>query len=242
MIQIGFKSDKGIRRLNNEDACFIMPKEKVFIIADGVGGGAAGEIASRTAVSMIAEYVQQNPPVSVTDVSTLKAHFMPCIEDTNNRIFELAEKYIENAGMATTAVICCINGKKAYFVNIGDSRAYVFRQGRLKQITEDHTYVNDLVKTGVISEKDAATHAKKNMITKALGADILCEPDFFQAGVEIGDVVLLCTDGLYGEVSEEIIADIISQGKSMTETCALLVNKANQHGGRDNITVICVKI
>lgn len=242
MIQVGFKSDKGIRRVNNEDAFFIMPKEKVFIIADGVGGGAAGEIASRTAVSMIAEYVQQDPPVGVTDVSTLKSHFMPCIDKVNGRIFELAEKYIENAGMATTAVICCINGKKAYFVNIGDSRAYIFRQGKLKQITEDHTYVNDLVKTGVISEKDAATHAKKNMITKALGADNSCEPDFFQAGVELGDVVLLCTDGLYGEVDENTIADLISQGRTMTETCAQLVNKANQHGGRDNITVICVRI
>ncbi len=242
MIQVGFKSDKGIRRVNNEDAFFIMPKEKVFIIADGVGGGAAGEIASRTAVSMIAEYVQQDPPVGVTDVATLKAYFMPCIDKVNGRIFELAEKYVENAGMATTAVVCFINGKKAYFVNIGDSRAYILRQGKLKQITEDHTYVNDLVKTGVISEKDAATHAKKNMITKALGADNSCEPDFFQAGVELGDVVLLCTDGLYGEVDEITIADLISQGRTMTETCAQLVNKANQHGGRDNITVICVRI
>jgi protein phosphatase len=242
MIQVGFKSDKGLKRGNNEDACFVMPKEGVFIIADGVGGGASGEIASRTTVSMIAEYVRSNPPLGITDVATAKAYFLPCLQEINDKIFEMAEKYVENQGMATTVVIGHVNGKRGYFANIGDSRAYVFRKGRLRQITEDHSYVNDLVRTGVISEEDAQTHAKKNMITKALGGDPVCEPDFYQANLENGDVILLCTDGLYGEVEEEAMISIMSSGESMTQVCHELVKKANQRGGHDNITVICIKV
>ncbi len=241
-MQVGFKSDKGLRRGNNEDACFVMPKEGVFIIADGVGGGASGEIASRTTVSMIAEYVRNNPPLGITDVATAKAYFLPCLQEINGRIFQLAEKYIENQGMATTVVVGHVNGKRGYFANIGDSRAYIFRKGKLRQVTEDHSYVNDLVRTGVITEEDAQTHAKKNMITKALGGDVVCEPDFYQANIETGDVILLCTDGLYGEVEEEAMISILSSGESMTQICQDLVKKANQRGGHDNITVICIKV
>jgi serine/threonine protein phosphatase PrpC len=174
MKQVGFKSDKGLRRSNNEDACFIMPKEEVFILADGVGGGASGEIASRTTVSMIAENVRSSPPKAISDVATAKAYFLPYIQEVNSKLFAMARKHIENLGMATTLVVCHINNKRAYFVNIGDSRAYIFRKEKLKQITEDHSYVNDLVKTGVITEKDAQTHEKKNMITRALGGDEIC--------------------------------------------------------------------
>lgn len=242
MKQVGFKSDKGLKRNNNEDACFIMPKEEVFILADGVGGGASGEIASRTTVSMVAEYVRSNPPKGITDVATVKAYFLPCIQDVNQRLFSMAEKHVENLGMATTLVLCHINGRKAYFVNIGDSRAYIFRKEKLKQITEDHSYVNDLIKTGVITEKDAQNHEKKNMITKALGGDEICEPDFYQVNIEKDDIVLLCTDGLYSEVEEEVIVKILSEDASMPDISSELVKKANQRGGRDNITVICVKV
>lgn len=242
MKQVGFKSDKGLKRNNNEDACFIMPKEEVFILADGVGGGASGEIASRTTVSMIAEYVRNSPPNGITDVATAKAYLLPCIQEVNRQLFSMARKHVENLGMATTLVVCHLSGKRAYFANIGDSRAYIFRKEKLKQITEDHSYVNDLLKTGMITEKDALNHEKKNMITKALGGDEICEPDFYQVNIEKDDVILLCTDGLYSEVEQEIIVKIISEGDSMTEAASELVKKANQRGGRDNITVICVKV
>ncbi len=242
MKQVGFKSDKGLKRRNNEDACFIMPKEEVFILADGVGGGASGEIASRTTVSMIAEYVRNNPPKGISDVGAAEKYFLPYIQEVNSKLFAMAKKHIENFGMATTLVVCHINGKRAYFANIGDSRAYILRKGKLKQITEDHSYVNDLVKTGVITEKDAQTHENKNMITKALGGDEICEPDFYQANIEKDDVILLCSDGLYSEVEEEAIIKIFSETETMTDVASELVKKANQRGGRDNITVICVKV
>lgn len=242
MKQVGFKSDKGLKRKNNEDACFIMPKEEVFILADGVGGGASGEIASRTTVSMIAEFVRNTPPKGITDVATAKAYFLPLIQEVNRKLFSMARKHVENLGMATTLVVCHVHGKKAYFVNIGDSRAYILRNERLKQLTEDHSYVNDLVKTGVITEKDAEYHEKKNMITKALGGDEVCEPDFYQATIVKDDIILLCSDGLYSEVEDELIIKILSQDLSMTEVSSELVKKANQRGGRDNITVICIKV
>lgn len=242
MKQVGFKSDKGLKRKNNEDACFIMPKEEVFILADGVGGGASGEIASRTTVSLIAEYVRNDPPKGITDVATAKAYFLPCIKDVNQRLFAMARKHIENLGMATTLVLCHINGRRAYFANIGDSRAYIFRKDKLRQITEDHSYVNDLIKTGMITENDAEYHEKKNMITKALGGDEICEPDFYQANIEKNDIILLCTDGLYSEVEEEVMVKILSEAESMPEVTSELVKKANQRGGRDNITVICIRI
>ncbi|MDX9888004.1 MAG: Stp1/IreP family PP2C-type Ser/Thr phosphatase [Anaerovoracaceae bacterium] len=242
MKQVGFKSDKGLKRKNNEDACFIMPKEEVFILADGVGGGASGEIASRTTVSMIAEYVRKNPPKAITDVARAKDYFLPSIQEVNSSLFSMAKKHIENQGMATTLVVCHVNGKRAYFANIGDSRAYIFRKGKLKQITEDHSYVNDLVKTGVITEKAAQTHEKKNMITKALGGDEICEPDFYQAKIEKDDIIFLCSDGLYSELEEEVIVKIFTEAESMTDLASELVKKANQRGGRDNITVICVKV
>lgn len=242
MKQVGFKSDKGLKRKNNEDACFIMPKEEVFILADGVGGGASGEIASRTTVSMLAEYVRKNPPKAITDVAKAKAYFLPSIQEVNSSLFSMAKKHVENLGMATTLVVCHVNGKRAYFANIGDSRAYIFRKGKLKQITEDHSYVNDLVKTGVITEKAAQTHEKKNMITKALGGDEICEPDFYQANIEKDDIIFLCSDGLYSELEEEAIVKIFMEAESMTDLASELVKKANQRGGRDNITVICVKV
>lgn len=241
-MQVGFRTDRGLKRENNEDACFVMPQEGVFIIADGVGGEASGEIASRTAISILVDYVEKNPAIGITDVATAKAYLLPGILEANSRLFEISEAHLENQGMATTLVLAYISDKRAYFANIGDSRAYIFRKNRLRQITEDHSYVNDLVKTGVISESAAQTHEKKNMITRALGGDENCEPDFYQANIQKGDIIMLCTDGLYGEVSSEDIKASLSKDMTMTATCRELVNRALSNGGRDNITVICVKI
>ena len=132
MIQVGFKSDKGIKRINNEDAYFVMPEDSVYIIADGVGGNNAGEIASRTAVSVAAEYIRENPIKNITCEEDLRNYFMKCLAKANTEIYTLAGKYTENRGMATTMVLAYIAGKLGYIVNVGDSRAYVVRQGQMK--------------------------------------------------------------------------------------------------------------
>ncbi len=242
MVQLGFKNDKGIRRANNEDAYFVMPAEDVYIVADGVGGNNSGEIASRTAVSMIAEYVKTHPLAEVKDENALQEYFIKCLEETNVEIYAKARKHDENRGMATTVVIAYISGDKAYIVNVGDSRAYLIRNEKISRITEDHTYVNELVKQGLLSEEESERHPKRNIITRALGGDAVVEPDIFRVEIRSDDVILLCTDGLHGEIHDEEIVRIVSDAESMQDACRLLINAANRSGGRDNITVVCLKI
>ncbi|MCI9598528.1 MAG: Stp1/IreP family PP2C-type Ser/Thr phosphatase [Firmicutes bacterium] len=242
MTQIGFKSNTGVIRNNNEDACFVIPSHDVYVVADGVGGNNAGEIASRTAVRGIAEYVAANPIEECADEEAIYNYFSQCLEQVNDEIYQMGRKHKENKGMATTAVIACVKDDTAYIINIGDSRAYLYRGGRIMQITVDHTYVNELLKTGMITTEEAKNHSQKNVITRALGAEPAVMADFFQASVEKGDILMLCSDGLYGEVPERKLEEILDRQNPMPETCARLVEEAIRSGGRDNITVVCLKI
>ena len=145
--------------------------------------------------------------------------------------------------MATTVVVCCIRGGYAYIAHVGDSRAYICRNGALTQITEDHTYVNALVKAGIITAEEAVSHEQRHMITRALGAEDAVSPDFKQVEIRENDIILLCTDGLFGEVEEPLITEILSSSRhTMSEMASLLVDEANKSGGADNITVICLRI
>jgi len=242
MAEIGFKSDKGLKRKNNEDAFFVMPDENIFMVADGVGGNNAGEIASRTTVSKIVEYIRNNTISGIKSKEEAFDYFAKCIEKVNKSVYDLSVRQPENTGMATTVAIVYIAFGLAHVVNIGDSRVYLFRAGALTQITEDHTYVNALVKEGMITKEEARFHEKKNVITRAIGGEEEASPDFFCLGLEEGDVIVLSTDGLHGEIGDGNIRNIIAAGGSMPEICSNLVNKANQCGGCDNITVICLKI
>jgi PPM family protein phosphatase len=239
---IGFKSNKGIKRTNNEDACFIMPKEQVYMVADGVGGNNSGELASRTAVTSVADYIKANPLDLVRQEDHLKEYFEKCIAKANEDILLLGEKHEKNKGMATTLIVCHIRGTKGYILNVGDSRAYVFRGEELFQITEDHSYVNSLVKLGVITQKEAQGHQKSHVITRALGAEETIAADFYQTNLRDGDILLLCTDGLYGEVGSDKISQIMYAETQMTSLAEKLISEANRAGGNDNITVICIKI
>ena len=154
----------------------------------------------------------------------------------------MAVKYQENKGMATTLAAVYINEGKAYISNVGDSRVYLFRDDEFLQLTEDHTYVNTLVKAGILTEAQAAVDSRKNIITKALGADVTVEPDFFQVDVSCGDVLILCTDGLYDEVSEEELIGVIDSDVSMSILCNQLIEIANTNGGHDNITLISLRV
>ena len=171
-----------------------------------------------------------------------RSYFVERIKSANSTVLENSRKFEQNRGMATTLVVTYIHGGKAYICNVGDSRVYIFRHGKLTQITEDHTYVNSLVKAGVITHKEAETHGKKNMITRAVGADISIETDFFVTPIKNDDIIFMCTDGLYGELEESEIRREFEKGKSMGDTCCDLIEMANDNGGNDNITVICLKI
>lgn len=241
-MQVGFKSDKGLKRSNNEDACFVLLPDKVYVVADGVGGGNAGEIASRTAVSEIANYVVEHPIGNMTNKYAIVNYLQSCLDGANSKIFRMANTYKENTGMATTAVIVYAAFGKVFITNVGDSRVYLYRGGQLVQLTEDHTYVNTLVKAGILSKEEAEVDERKNVITKALGAEPTVEPDFFQVEIMKDDIFIICTDGLYDEVENPEIVQVLSKNQSMSDVCTELINRANTNGGRDNITIISLKV
>ncbi len=241
-MHVGFKSDRGIVRSTNEDACFVLLPDRVYVLADGVGGGNSGEIASRTAVSEIANYVVEHPISRMMDRYEIVGYLKKAIDKANTKIYTMARTYAENSGMATTTVVLYVRRGKAYIGNVGDSRAYLYRKGELTQLTEDHTYVNSLVKAGILSREEAEHDERKNVIIKALGAEPEVEPDFFQVDIKVGDILLCCSDGLYDELTDEEIIRCIKKNESMTDLAKELVEKANDNGGRDNITIISLKV
>lgn len=241
MVRVGFYTHKGRARDGNEDSYFILPKEKVYIVADGLGGYLAGQQASGLAVSTIAEYFK-NKDISDNGKTEIKEHLVSAVEFANLRILQKAKESIDMRGMATTVVMLHINGNIGYFANAGDSRAYILRNRELVQITEDHSYVSELVKSGSLSEEEARNHSERHKITKALGVDLMVKPDIYNINIEEDDIILLCSDGLYGEVSKEEITDILSEDKEMSKIAEKLVDTANKNGGSDNITVVCLKV
>ena len=182
MVQIGFKSNRGIVRANNEDACFVIPGSDVYIVADGVGGNNSGEVASRTAVEKIAAFVNSTDIRRCNDPGgDLRIHGRCHRTQPTARYIEMGQRQTRYRGMATTVVMAYLYRGEGYIGNVGDSRAYLFRQGKLSRVTKDHTYVNELIDKGVITEDEAESHKQKNVITKALGAEPQVEPGFLQA-------------------------------------------------------------
>ena len=242
MVQIGFKCNKGVVRKNNEDACFVIPSHDVYIVADGVGGNNSGEVASRTAVSGIAEMVNESRLKEYDTPEDIFGFLSEIIDTVNSRIYQMGVENEANRGMATTLVLAYVRGEEGYIANIGDSRAYLYRNGDLKRITIDHTYVNELISKGLITEDEAEHHKQKNVITKALGAEKYVAPDFYKISLAKDDILMLCSDGLYGEVNDEKIIEVFDKGISMNNACSELVERAIEAGGRDNITIVCVKL
>lgn len=186
--------------------------------------------------------METHPLDRLSTAEEIESYFSDCLKDVNFKVLELSQRFEKNKGMATTVVAAYILGDQLYIINVGDSRAYVLRDQVLTQITEDHTYVNTLVKAGIISQEEAQHHENKNMITRAVGADYTIEADYFQVPIEAGDVILICTDGLYGEVDEKELISRLSEKESMTHICNELVEAANRNGGSDNITMVVLKV
>ena len=242
MISVGFKTDRGVRREGNEDALFVLPQQQLYIVADGVGGHNSGELASRMAVGYIAQYVALHPLTEVNGKSNLRRYFEKCFAGANELIYKKAQREGENEGMATTAVLCYLKEGVAYVVNVGDSRAYLMRKDGIRQITEDHTCVQSLIKSGLLTKEQAMAHPDRNMITRAIGGEPDVTADFFRFDTCPGDIILLCTDGLHGELESERIFELSKSAQTMHRLATELVDEANQRGGKDNISVICIKI
>lgn len=222
----------GLVRSHNEDA-FAVIEPETYLVADGMGGQAAGEVASRMLVDSIKEFLKATP--STWNETVLKNS----IVDAGNKIFDAAKNHREYQGMGTTATILHIEDSQAYFAHVGDSRLYRLKNDRLSQITNDHSYVETLVRNGEISQAAARIHPMKNYLTQAVGAMLDLKVDSGSFKVDAGDVFLLCSDGLTNMVDDDAIADIIRNAQN---PAVELINAALDNGGKDNITAIVLGV
>lgn len=233
-------TDVGMKRSINQDYVycnenFIGSLPNLFIVADGMGGHKAGDYASRLCVEEVVKSIQNSSlrtPIGIIGEAINKANKKVCEVSLNNQDYE---------GMGTTLVITTIVDKCLYVANIGDSRMYLIRNGIIKQITIDHSFVEEMVRLGKIRKEDARTHPKKNVIMKAIGTEKQIVPDYFEIDLKKDDIILLCSDGLSNMLEDIEIKDIILNTKGVDNAGKMLVNKANENGGRDNIAVILLK-
>lgn len=239
-MRVGYLTDKGNRRLKNEDSVMVVLQKRFFMLSDGVGGNKAGEIASRTALDALEDYILKNEIPEEQGKDKMFLYFEDAVNFVNEVVCRLSEGVPEYDGMATTLVFAYIGKDALYISNIGDSRVYLIHGDEIYQITEDHTYVNDLIKMGVITQEEAINHNKKNVITRAIGEDAYSGPDCFSVNYEKGDKILMCTDGLYTELGNEDLLREMLNADDMKTCARTLVDKAKLHGGNDNISVICI--
>lgn len=243
-IQYFAETDKGLVRPENEDSFLLyVPEDEdilrqkgvLAIVADGVGGALGGKQASSTAVEAVKDsyYKSRQSDSSLSLEESLKT--------ANLEIHRASQNDQRFRGMATTCTALAIKGSDGFISHAGDSRAYLFRQGKLRQITEDHTLVNKLFKDGLVSADEVRNHPQKNIILKALGSNSDPQPDTYRIYLEQEDCLLLCSDGLYCLISDDEIADSLA-GVSLDETGHKLINLAKQRGGTDNITVVILRL
>ncbi|ATW24693.1 Stp1/IreP family PP2C-type Ser/Thr phosphatase [Candidatus Formimonas warabiya] len=228
-------TDVGLVRKNNEDAVCCDVEKQIFIVADGMGGYEAGEVASSLAVDAVYRVVSSEQ--TDTPLEILRQAFY----QANDRIFQHAQKNPEFSGMGTTLTALWIVEQKASIVHVGDSRAYLIREGKIASLTEDHSLVGELVREGGLTEEQAMSHPQRNILTRALGCSALVEVDVKEITVKPGDYFLLCTDGLTNLVSSEEMVHIVTQFHDLKTAVHKLVGLALERGGYDNITAVLVE-
>ena len=229
------KTDIGNYREKNED--YFYADSNLFIVADGMGGHRAGEIASKTAVeTFVKNFYKKIKPENIKQALSFS------INSANKEVYKKSIAKLECSGMGTTFTCCHIHNDTAYIVHVGDTRLYVKSEDNFKLLTSDHTIVGELYRSGKISYEETFNHPKKNFLTNVLGIAENMEPDFFTAKLKPGSTMLLCSDGLNSMLRDSHILKIINKFSSSEDIAQNLVNSAKRKGGLDNITVIVVKI
>jgi PPM family protein phosphatase len=228
-----FRTDTGRQRSENEDSFYVRPP--IFVVADGMGGAQAGEVASKTAADAFDRDLPDAPPERV---------LRETIETANREIHDLARSDPSRAGMGTTITAAIVNaeGEEVGIGHVGDSRAYRLRGGKLEQLTRDHSLVEEMRRKGQITDAQAEDHPQRSIITRALGPEPRVEVDVQTVPAAPGDVFLLCSDGLTTMVGEERIATVLGGARSMKDAVRALVDAANEAGGRDNITALAFRL
>lgn len=225
-------SDTGLQRRANEDSAYAAAP--LFVVADGMGGARAGEVASQIAI----ETFQRG----LDGTGTPEERLAERAREANRRIYERSRAESGREGMGTTLTAAYLDDTQVAIAHVGDSRAYLFRDGALSRLTQDHSLVDELVRQGKLTEEQAAEHPQRSIITRALGPEPDVTPDTFTYPVRAGDELLLCSDGLTSMVSEEVMATVLGSASSLDEAARMLIVQANEAGGRDNITVVLFRL
>ncbi len=234
-------TDTGVKRTMNQDYIFCSEEPvgsfpNLFVVADGMGGHKAGDYASKTCVDYVVDSIKNSDrktPISILEQAINRANEQILKEAQNNKDLE---------GMGTTFVCSVIMDNTMYVANIGDSRLYVINEKEIRQITEDHSLVEEMIRTGELGRKEARIHPNKNIITRALGTTEEVTADYFEVDVRPGDVILLCSDGLSNMMDDDDIMYILRRYEKIGTAGKKLVEKANACGGRDNISIILITI
>ncbi len=247
-VHVAGLTDQGKERSNNEDAVYVDPKLGLLIVADGLGGHQAGEIASGMAVNIIPSNLEQltksGGAGEIADrhfsVETNRLGF--CLKMANQRIFEAAQRSYQDYGMGTTCTAALITDTRLSLAHIGDRRCYLIRNGTMEQLTEDHSLVMEQVRQGLLSVDDQAVQAAQNILTRSLGTQAEVQIDLDEHPIFAGDVLLLCSDGLGKELSDDEILQVVKETPEPQALAKRLIDLANAAGGRDNITVAVARI
>ena len=236
-------SDIGcVRSLNEDSFCIYGFEEEQFpgfcVLSDGMGGHNAGEVASQKTVQFVAESLMET---MAAERKELPKAMQCAVKDANERVFRMAVTNQGQQGMGATLVIAAVAQDEVYIANVGDSRAYAYRNGELMQITRDHSVVEEMLANGSITQEEARVHPQRNIITRAIGTDPIVEPDLFEYDYLAGDTLLLCSDGLSGMLENEEIKRILDENRTAKQTVSAFLEAAKKKGGQDNITAICIR-
>ena len=225
-------TDTGRQRRANEDA--FLARAPLFVVADGMGGAQAGEVASATAIEVLA--------AGLSEGESVEAQLTASVRQANAQIHALSVADDERAGMGTTVTAAYVGESNVTLVHVGDSRCYRWRDGTLERLTDDHSLVEEMVRQGQLTPEQALEHPQRSIITRALGPEAVVEPDAQTVGAHDGDLLLLCSDGLSTMISDAQIAAVLARDEPLGATTRGLVAAANDAGGRDNITVVLLRL
>ncbi len=239
-------TDPGIVRVHNEDSVAISPAAGIAVLADGMGGYNAGEVASGLATALLIRDLEQDMLRMAEDPDTervpLHQLLQGRIHQVNHAIYEASHENAQLSGMGTTLVLGVMLGDRLTVAHIGDSRAYRLRHGKLTQITHDHSLLQEQIDAGLLTASEARYSQNRNLVTRALGVDPVVVAEIADFDTQVGDLYLLCSDGLTDMVPDEQIAEVLSSDNSLDARADELVQIANDHGGRDNVSVILIRV
>jgi PPM family protein phosphatase len=241
------KTNIGKVREKNEDAFFVSNKpfyglENIYIVADGMGGHNAGEVASKMSIQLFLEYVENSYELKIEKKEDVLNLLSSAISYANKNVYKESLEKEELAGMGTTFTCLTLCKGEVIIAHVGDTRAYIVTKTNISQLTNDHTYINEILSLAEISKDDAMSHPKRNMLTRALGTDIDINIDTYVVTINKNDKLLICSDGLTNMVKSDEIFNIINECEELESSVNALINISNYNGGVDNITVILTEV